>query len=97
MPSCGWAAVRRVRPIVFLPLDPFALLTGKSLAEAALPEKKVYASLQTSQPVNLRDLFRLMGRDFSGEEKPASTSRRAGSPEAPASRRENRSAWTGLA
>ncbi len=68
---------------VFLPLDPFALLTGKSLAEAALPEKKVYASLQTSQPVNLRDLFRLMGRDFSGEGKASLNFTAAGSPEAP--------------
>lgn len=52
---------------VFLPFDPFLLLAGKGLAASALPKKGIYAYVQTSQPVRLRDFSRLLGRDFAGD------------------------------
>ena len=65
---------------LFLPLDPFALLSGRSLAEAALPDKKVYASLQTRQPVSLKELLQLVGRNFAGEGKASMKLTASGSP-----------------
>lgn len=65
---------------LFLPLDPFALLAGKSLAAAALPDKKVYASLQTRQPVSLKELLQLIGRNFAGEGKASMNLTASGSP-----------------
>lgn len=52
---------------VFLPLDPFALLAGKSLKEAVLPEKEIYANVTTRGALAVRDLLRLAGNDLPAE------------------------------
>lgn len=52
---------------LFLPINPFALLAGKSLKEAVLPEKEVYASVTTRGALGVRDLLRLAGNDLPAE------------------------------
>jgi len=47
---------------VFVPVDVYSWLGGRSFAASLLPGKDLYASLSTDEPVRLKDLARLAGR-----------------------------------
>lgn len=49
---------------IFLPLNPFPLTQGISLAEAVVPDKVLYASLETKGDLQIADLFALAGQDI---------------------------------
>lgn len=51
----------------YLPIDPFALLAGKSVGESVDLEKPVYGSIASRGMVSVRDLLRLGGNDQPAE------------------------------
>ncbi len=69
---------------IFLPLDLFAMIAGKSFNEAVLPEKEVYASIEMRGSLPLRDLLRLAGNDLPVEGTLKLGLKASGLPAAPA-------------
>jgi hypothetical protein len=49
---------------VFLPLNPFAITSGKPLNDAVLADKPLYANVATRGALSVRDLLRLAGNDL---------------------------------
>lgn len=52
---------------VFVPLDPFAWMSGKPFMESVLPDQEIYADVATRSAVKLRDILKLLGNDLPAE------------------------------
>jgi hypothetical protein len=68
---------------IFLPLDPFAWTAGKSLAEAVLDGRPLYADVATRGALGVRDLLRLAGNDLPAAGTVRLNLRASGLPAAP--------------